>query len=90
MIDAYIPMTPPGQDRDRNGDIDGHGHADCLADLTERLFAEFEHVLPLNAIARVVRDCRSDLAGSPTGAMPELTERLARHRLSAAARLIEP
>lgn len=85
MIDSYIPHGfPPGPGSDP-GPGDAHGHADCVADLTERLFAEFESVLPLHTIAGVVRACRRDLAGSPVGAMPELTERLARQRLSAAA-----
>ena len=46
-----------------------------------RLAGEFEASLAPQAIVRVVRDCRRDLGGSPAGAMPELVERLARHRL---------
>jgi hypothetical protein len=46
-----------------------------------RLAPEFGAHLGPQAIVRVVRDCRRDLGGSPMGALPELVERLARHRL---------
>ena len=49
-----------------------------------RLVAEFGHRLPAPAVGRVVRDCRQQLSGVPAGAMPELVERLARHRLTSA------
>ena len=52
-----------------------------VIDVTERLMAEFEHRLHLNVISRVVNGCRRDLAGTPSGPMPELLERLARQRL---------
>jgi hypothetical protein len=52
-----------------------------LADVTERLFAEFDAQLPLRVIAQTVRECRRDLAGAPESALPELVERSARHRL---------
>ena len=47
-----------------------------------RLVAEFGHRLPAPVVGRVVRDCRDQLSGVPAGAMPELVERLARHRLA--------
>ena len=46
-----------------------------------RLAEEFGHRLPTSVVRRVVWDCRQDLSGSPAGALPELVERLARHRL---------
>lgn len=46
-----------------------------------RLAGEFEASVAPQAIVRVVRDCRRELGGSPVGALPELVERLARHRL---------
>jgi hypothetical protein len=46
-----------------------------------RLAEEFSDRLRPQLIVRVVRNCRRDLGGSPVGAMPELVERLARHRL---------
>jgi hypothetical protein len=52
-----------------------------LADVTERLFAEFEARLPLSAIVTTVRQCVRDLHGAPEQALPELVERLARQRL---------
>jgi hypothetical protein len=58
-------------------------HADHDADLVEQLFREFETDFSLSAIVQVFNQCRSDLAGSPPKAMPELLARLARCRLSA-------
>jgi hypothetical protein len=52
------------------------------ADIVERLLQDYEAQLPLSDIAEVVRQCRRDLAGSPRAAMPELIERLARHRIT--------
>ncbi len=46
-----------------------------------RLAEEFSDRLRPQLIVRVVRESRRDLGGSPVGAMPELVERLARHRL---------
>jgi hypothetical protein len=50
--------------------------------LIERLSAEFEHLMPRPAISAIAHRCQADLSGTPPGAMPELTERLARHRIS--------
>jgi hypothetical protein len=47
-----------------------------------RLAEEFADRLRPQLIVHVVRNCRRDLGGSPVGALPELVERLARHRLS--------
>lgn len=52
------------------------------ADVTERLFHVFEAVHPLPVITAVVQQCRTDLDGAPSGAVPELLERLAHQRLS--------
>lgn len=46
-----------------------------------RLTEEFSEKLRLQLIVRIVRESRRDLGGSPVGALPELVERLARHRL---------
>ena len=57
--------------------------ADPSVDLAvARLAEEFSDRLRPQLIVHVVRDCRRDLGGSPVGALPELVERLARHRLS--------
>jgi hypothetical protein len=53
-------------------------------DAVARLAEEFADHLRPQMIVRVVRDCRRDLGGSPVGALPELVERLARHRLQQA------
>ena len=45
-----------------------------------RLSAEFPE-LGHRSIVLVVRTCREELRGSPTDALPELVERLARQRL---------
>ena len=57
--------------------------ADPSVDLAvARLAEEFSDRLRPQLIDNVVRGCRRDLGGSPVGALPELVERLARHRLS--------
>ncbi len=45
-----------------------------------RLSREFPDLGP-SPISLVVRTCREELRGSPTDALPELVERLARQRL---------
>jgi len=52
-----------------------------VVDVTERLMSEFERQLGRDLITRVVTQCRHDLHGAPTGALPELLERAARQRL---------
>jgi hypothetical protein len=47
---------------------------------TIRLAEEFPE-LSAGSIVLVVRTCREELRGSPTDALPELVERLARQRL---------
>jgi hypothetical protein len=47
---------------------------------TARLAQEFPELSPVS-IRLVVRTCREELRGSPTDALPELVERLARQRL---------
>lgn len=61
------------------------GHDKSFADMIERLFRQFEGELPLTAIVRVARESRQQLSGSPAGALPELTERLAIERLTTLA-----
>jgi hypothetical protein len=61
------------------------GQNASYADLVERMFREFEDRLALSLILQVVNDCRHDLQGTHVGALPELTERLARHRLTVLA-----
>ncbi len=57
-------------------------HESSFADIIERLFLRFESSLSLKDIVAVVRDAREQLRGSPLGALPELTERLAIERLT--------
>jgi hypothetical protein len=45
-----------------------------------RLADEFPELRP-RSIVLVANTCREELRGSPDGALPELVERLARHRL---------
>lgn len=57
--------------------------ADSYADLVERLFEAFEDRHTLSVIEDVAGRCRTELAGqTPSGAQPELVERLARQRLT--------
>ena len=63
---------------------DGPDRADSasLADITERLFREFDGQLNLTTIVRVVRRCRRELDTTHGGMLPEMLERLARQRLA--------
>ena len=56
---------------------------DPLTTLTDRLYTEHQPGLTHADIERIVAQCRTDLAGTPEPALPELLERLARQRLSA-------
>jgi hypothetical protein len=66
------------------------GHEASYADIVERMFREFEDRLELKHILDVVNNCRHDVQGTPAGTMPELTERLARHRLAVLAAEASP
>ena len=56
-------------------------HDPAVAGAIARLTIELHGVVRPAAVRRMVVGCRRELAGVPTGAMPELLERLARHRL---------
>jgi hypothetical protein len=45
------------------------------------LCRDFSPLLPEVVIVEVVSQCRWELSGVPAAAMPEMLERLARHRL---------
>jgi hypothetical protein len=53
------------------------GHAAVVG----RLSLEFAPAVSHGDISALVNTCRYQLAGSPSAAMPELLERLARYRL---------
>jgi hypothetical protein len=55
---------------------------DSQADLTERLFADFEDQHDLSTIADTIRECRRQLDTPSARDLPELLERLARQRLT--------
>jgi hypothetical protein len=68
-----IPFPAPALDdvpADRSVDLAVH-----------RLAEEFDDRAGEQTVAEVVRTCRRDLSGVPVTALPELVERLARHRL---------
>lgn len=52
-----------------------------LAGVIERLYREHEDHLPLTTVIDVVASCLQDIQATPVEALPELSERLARHRL---------
>ena len=58
------------------------GDDPALAGITQRLRTEFGDSVEMATIGAVVRACRTDLAGSPGPALPELVERLAREDLA--------
>ena len=59
----------------------GAAGAGTVADVTQRLMAEFEDQWDLATISEVVSGARQDLESMPKAALPELVERLARQRL---------
>jgi len=77
-----LPSDPYRPEDDGEDRLNSEYHAVSYADLVERLFREFEDKVTLTAIADVVRESRLQLQGSPPHALPELTERLARQRLT--------
>lgn len=60
------------------------------ADITERLFREFEPLHGLPMIAQIVGRCRTDLRDTPGGTTLATLERLAHQRLSALPTLTFP
>lgn len=56
--------------------------SNLLAGVVERLYRDHECYLPLAAVIEVVTSCLDDIQATPEAALPELTERLARHRLA--------
>jgi len=50
-----------------------------------RLSDEFRDRVGAQYVRRIVQLARADLSGVPAGAVPELVERLARHRLTLTA-----
>jgi hypothetical protein len=76
---------PPGSEPDSpvriaapSGHHDDAAHA--IAAAVARLSAEFP-ARRAAVVTRTVDQCRRDLDGTPSGALPELLERLARQRL---------
>lgn len=70
-------MAKPSSDRNA---LDSSLTKACV----QRLAAEFPGRIPVADIIAVVTKCQEDLAGQePASALPELVERLARHRLVA-------
>lgn len=54
----------------------------CLADITERLMAEFADRIDVATVSRAVLDCRNDLRDAPPAALLELIEQHARQCLN--------
>ncbi|WP_327138768.1 hypothetical protein [Nocardia sp. NBC_01327] len=52
----------------------------------DRLCTEFGNEVTREQVADIIERCLCDLAGTPPGAMPELSERLGRQRLLQAHR----
>jgi hypothetical protein len=59
-------------------------HDDPIDAAVTRLAAEFRDRLGPQYIRTIVQLARADLSGVPAGAVPEMVERLARHRLTSA------
>lgn len=78
-------MWPPDSGTSITSVTDSRATDVSLADVTERLMAEFCASVDVSAVSRIVLDCRHELAGAHTSAAPELVERLARQRLLGAS-----
>jgi hypothetical protein len=74
LKDAMQPAPP-------SPDTVGGREPRSLADVVERLLAEFDAQLHLAAIYAIVRQCRRELDVAPHPASPDVIERLARQRL---------
>jgi hypothetical protein len=75
------PVTPPVATDPATEPLPGSvGH--LLTRVVERLYTEFGCCLPLSGVIDVVARCVQDIQTSSPAALPELTERLARHRLA--------
>lgn len=61
-----------------------------LAGVVERLYGEYGCCLPLSRVLDVVDGCVHDIQATPAEALPELTERLARHRLAEIGHHLNP
>ena len=79
---APPPCDRPRWDNSDPGSLDARTPRTDLSvrSATARLAQEFPELSPVS-IRLVVRTCREELRGSPTDALPELVERLARQRL---------
>jgi hypothetical protein len=53
-----------------------------LTDVVERLYRDFGGGVDLHTVIAVVNQCRDELDTHSHHALPELVERLARHRLT--------
>ena len=68
MTPHAVGLRPPGSD-------------DPVDSAVHRLSAEFRDRLGASYVRRIVQLAWADLSGVPADAVPELVERLARHRL---------
>jgi hypothetical protein len=64
-----------------NPTLNGRPH-DEAALIVDRLTAESGHRLPRRVVAELVAQCQADLQPITDAALPEMLERLARHRLA--------
>jgi len=69
-----VPLVWTMDCRDQLGDP-------AIGRTVDRLCTEFETRFPREFVTRTVGGCIDDLSGTPSGAIPELSERLARQRL---------
>jgi len=56
--------------------------ADPLVEVAVRVYADFAERATLAEVLAVIARCRNDLDTPSAAALPELVERLARHRLA--------
>ena len=64
-----------------NPTLNGFPH-DPIASIVDRLAGEADRQVPRRVIAELVGQCHADLQPITDAALPEMLERLARHRLA--------
>ena len=75
-------LLPIGPDPEAANEALPRSVSSLLAGVVEQLYHEYGCCLPLSGVIDVVARCVHDIQATPAAALPELTERLARHRLA--------
>jgi hypothetical protein len=81
-VTTLLPPPPEHFPLEPAAEVVADPTTSLLASVVERLYRDYDGYLPLARVVDVVAGCLQDIQATPTAALPELTERLARHRLA--------